>query len=201
MKQAFEIKDKKIIQAVFDRAEYGTLALSDEGKPYSVPVNFVVIEGVIYFHGAQRGRKMNIISKNIKLSFSVVENYALIPSYFSSTEGLACPATQFFKSIIVDGEAELVESREEKAKMFEALMQKLQPEGQYKAFEDEAYDKVLSATAVVKINPTEVRAKFKFGQHLDEERFSMITEYLKKRGEPLDVETLHLMESMREMNL
>ena len=52
---------------------------------------------------------MNIILKNIKLSFSVVENYALIPSYFSSTEGLACPATQFFKSIIVDGEAELVE--------------------------------------------------------------------------------------------
>jgi len=197
MKQAFEIKDKKIIQAVFDRAEYGTLALSDEGKPYSVPVNFVAIDGVIYFHGAQRGRKMNIISKNIKLSFSVVENYALIPSYFSSTEGLACPATQFFKSIIVDGEAEVVESREEKVKMFEALMQKLQPEGQYQPFDDVAYDKVLSATAVLKIDPSEISAKFKFGQHLDEERFTMILEHLKKRGEALDLETLHLMETLK----
>ena len=193
MKQVFEIKDKKIIQAVFDRAEYGTLALSDNGKPYSVPVNFVVIEGVIYFHGAQRGRKMNIISKNIKLSFSVVENYALIPSYFSSTEGLACPATQFFKSIIVDGEAEVVESREEKAKMFEALMQKLQPDGQYLPFEEAEYDTVLSATAVLKIVPNEIRAKFKFGQHLDKERVTMSLKHLEERGEALDLETLALM--------
>ena len=198
MKQVFEIKDKKIIQAVFDRAEYGTLALSDEGKPYSVPVNFVAMDGVIYFHGAKRGRKMSIISKNIKVSFSVVENYALIPSFFSSTEGLACPATQFFKSIIVDGEAEVVENREEKAKMFAALMQKLQPEGQYQPFDDEEYDKVLSATAVIKINPTEVRAKFKFGQHLDEERFSMIIEHLKKRGKALDLETVYLMETLKK---
>ena len=193
MKQVFEIKDKKIIQAVFDRAEYGTLALSDEGKPYSVPVNFVAMDGVIYFHGAKRGRKMSIISKNIKVSFSVVENYALIASYFSSTEGLACPATQFFKSIIVDGEAIVVQSREEKAKMFEALMQKLQPEGQYQPFEDEEYDKVLAATAVIKIVPSEIRAKFKFGQHLDEERFVMILKHLKERGEALDLETFALM--------
>jgi len=138
-----------------------------------------------------------MISKNIKVSFSVVESYALLPSYFSSTEGLACPASQFFKSIIVDGEAVVVEEREEKAKMFEALMQKLQPEGQYKPFEDEAYDSILKATAVVKIIPTEMRAKFKFGQHLNEERFTMIIKHLKERGEPLDLETVALMEQYR----
>ncbi len=69
MKQVFEIKDKKIIQNVFDRTEYGTLALCDEGIPYSVPVNFVAIDGLIYFHGAQKGRKMNIIFKNIINAF------------------------------------------------------------------------------------------------------------------------------------
>ena len=197
MKQVFEIRDKETIQNMLERAEYGTLALCADNKPYSVPVNFVSVNGIIYFHGAQKGRKMNIISKNINISFSVVENYSLIPSYFSSTEGLACPATQFFKSIIVDGVAEVVESREEKARMFEVLMQKLQPEGLYRSFDDEAYDKVLKATAVIKIIPTETRAKFKFGQHVTQERFKMICKHLEARGEALDLETLALMKALR----
>jgi len=64
--------------------------------PYSVPVNFVRIDDEIYFHGAKKNRKMEMIAQNPKVSFSVVENYLLILSYFSSTDALACPATQFF---------------------------------------------------------------------------------------------------------
>lgn len=197
MKQIFEMKDKVTIQQMLDRAEYGTLALCVDDHPYSVPVNFVAMEDVIYFHGAQRGRKMSIISKNMNVSFSVVENYSLIPSYFSSTEELACPATQFFKSIIVDGVAEVVESREEKAAMFEALMSKLQPEGKYRSFDDNDYDKMLKTTAVIKIIPEKLSAKFKFAQHVTEERFEMICKHLESRGEVLDLETLALMKDLR----
>ena len=197
MKKIYEIKDKKVIQSLFDRAEYGTLALCEDNKPYSVPVNFVAIDDVIYFHGLKTGRKMDMILKNINISFSVVENYSLLPSYFSTDDGSACPATQFFKSVIIDGEAVVVENREEKAKMFEALMQKLQPEGQYKSFEDKSYDKVLNATAVIKIIPSEIRAKFKFGQQVDNELFNRIIEHLKKRANNLDLETVSLMEQYR----
>jgi len=146
-----------------------------------------------FFDRAEYGT-LALCADDVPYSFSVVESYSLLPSYFSNTEGLACPATQFFKSIIIDGEAVVVESREEKAKMFEALMQKLQPESQYRSFDEEAYDKVLKATAVIKIVPTETRAKFKFGQHLNEERFDMIIKHLKERGEVLDLETVSLME-------
>ncbi len=197
MKQIFEITDEVIIRNMLERAEYGTLALCTDNKPYSVPVNFVELDGNIYFHGAQKGRKMSMISKNMNVSFSVVENYSLIPSYFSSNDGLACPATQFFKSIIVDGVVEVVESREEKAAMFEALMQKLQPEGKYKPFHIDEYDTMLKATAVLKIVPVEMSAKFKFGQHVTAERFEMICEHLEARGEKLDLETLALMKSLR----
>ena len=139
-----------------------------------------------------------MISKNINVSFSVVESYSLIPSYFSSTEDLACPATQFFKSIIVDGVAEVVKSREEKAAMFEALMQKLQPEGKYRSFDDRDYDKMLNATAVIKIVPEKLSAKFKFGQHVTEERFEMILKNLEERGDALDFETAAWMRSLRK---
>ena len=44
---------------------------------------------------------IDILKNNQFASFSVVESYSMIQSYFSSNDKLACPATQFFKSIIM----------------------------------------------------------------------------------------------------
>ena len=198
MKAAFEITDEAIIDALIDNASYGTLALSLDERPYSVPMNFVQIEGTIYFHGAKKGRKMQMLEKNPYASFSIVESHALIPSYFSSDAGLACPATHFFKSVIIDGSVEMVETSEEKGKVLSALMQKLQPEGKYRPFSDKDYEKSLNATAVYKLIPTERRAKFKFGQHLDSERFEMIITHLEARGEPIDLQTVAMMRAFKE---
>ena len=200
MKQIFEIKDKKTIYDVLDRAEYGTLALSVDNIPYAVPVNFVRIDEIIYFHGALKNKKMEMLKKNQHVSFSVVENYSLIASFFSSTDGLACPATQFFKSVSISGTSGVIEGKEEKEMMFEALMQKLQPEGKYRPFSEEAYEKALNATAVIKIVPSEIQCKFKFGQHLTQERFEMILEHLEQRDTQIDRETIELMKSQRKKN-
>ncbi len=174
MNPHFEIKNKEVIYDILNNAEYGTLALCVDDKPYAVPVNFVHIDDAIFFHGALKNRKMKILEQNPTVSFSVVENYSLIDSDFSSTDGLACPATQFFKSVSIDGTASVVKGREEKAKVFEALMQKLQPKGGYRPFNDEVYDTPIKTTAVVKIEIQHISCKFKFGQHLNEERFEMI---------------------------
>ena len=197
MNPNFEIKDKTFIYDVLDKAEYGTLALSIENKPYAVPVNFVRIEDDIYFHGALKNKKMKMLEQNPLVSFSVVENYALIDSDFSTTDGLACPATQFFKSVSIEGVAEVLESREVKAKVFEALMQKLQPKGGYKPFSDSDYDVAIKATAVVKIEIETLSCKFKFGQHLNEERFEMIVSALLERGTQIDRDTVRLMKAQK----
>ncbi len=197
MNPSFEIKDKVLVYGVLDKAEYGTLALCMDNKPYAVPVNFVRVEDDIYFHGALKNKKMKMLAQNPAVSFSVVENYALIDSDFSSTEGLACPATQFFKSVSIEGVAEVLESREVKAKVFTALMQKLQPKGGYKPFRDSEYDAAIKATAVVKIEIKTFSCKFKFGQHLNEERFEMIVSALLERGTQIDRETVRLMKAQR----
>ena len=197
MKQIFEIKDRTIIHELLDSMEYGTLAVSLNDEPYAVPVNFVRIEDDIYLHGALSNKKMKILASNPKVSFSVVQNYALIASFFSSTDGLACPATQFFKSVSIDGVVEMVERREEKAMMFEALMNKLQPEGGYKSFSDAEYDIAIRATAVVKIVAHTTRCKFKFGQHVTKERFNMILSHLEMRDTPIDKETVKMMRQLR----
>jgi len=197
MNPNFEIKDKEIIYDILDQVEYGTLALSVDDIPYAVPMNFVRIESDIYFHGALKNKKMKMLSLNPKVSFSVVESYALIDSDFSTKEGLACPATQFFKSVSMEGVATRVESREKKAKVFTALMQKLQPKGGYKSFSDSEYDSAIKATAVVKMEVGHLSCKFKFGQHLNKERFEMILSHLEKRGTKIDMRTIEIMQEQR----
>lgn len=197
MKQIFEIKDKKVIDAMMSNADYGTLAISSEDIPYSVPVNFVHTDDVIYFHGSLGGRKMKMLRANPKVSFNIIENFSLIASYFSSTEQMACPATQFFKSIVVNGEVSVIEQKEEKIKALTLLMQKLQPEGGYKAFDDSVYQKMINATAVLRIEIKELTAKFKFGQHLNQERFDMILSHLEERNSDIDKETIQMMKALR----
>ena len=199
MNPYFEITDKTLIYEVLDNAEYGTLALSIDDTPYAVPVNFVRIDDALYFHGALKNRKMKMLAQNPTVSFSVVESYALIDSDFSSTDGLACPATQFFKSVSIEGIASVVEGRDEKAKVFETLMQKLQPKGGYKPFSDNAYDTPIKTTAVVKIAIQKINCKFKFGQHLSEERFEMVVNNLLKRGTAIDKETVRVMQEQRDL--
>jgi len=199
MKPIFKIKYKAVINDLLDQAEYGTLAFCVDDLPYAVPVNFVRIESDIYFHGALNNKKMKMLSKNPKVSFSVVENYALIDSDFSTTDGLACPATQFFKSVSIEGFASVVNSRDDKAKVFTALMQKLQAKGGYKPFSDLDYDSAIKSTAVVKIEVTHISCKFKFGQNLSEERFEMILSHLEQRGTDIDKRTIEVMKAQREV--
>jgi len=193
VKKIFEIKDEEVIKEMLDSAEYGTLAICVEDKPYSLPINFVEIDGNIYFHGAKRGRKIDILRKNQFVSFSVVEPLSMIDSNFSSKDGLACPATQFFKSIIIDGVIEFIEKYDEKVNMLSTMMKKLQKEGGYRPLSEEVYKKAINATLIYKLVPNQIKAKFKFGQNLTKERFEMIVEHLELRGTEKDKITIELM--------
>ncbi len=196
MKQIFEITDKTIIKEMLHNAQYGTLAICSDNRPYSLPINFVELDDALYFHGSQKGRKIDILKQNQWASFSVVEPYSLIQSYFSSTDGLACPATHFFKSVIIDGQINFVEEYDEKVAALSALMKKLQDEGGYKPLDEDIYKKIINATTIYKLIPDVIRAKFKFGQHLSQERFEMIVKHLEERGNQKDLATVRLMKEL-----
>ena len=192
MKKVFDITDKDLIREMLNGAEYGVLALCGQ-KPYAVPVNFVYFDESIYFHGSPKGKKMRLLKANNSVSFNITTDSTIIPSYFSSTEELACPASAFFKSIIIDGEAEIIDNREAVANVFTAMMNKLQPEGKFIGFDSSKYNTQFSALSVVKINIHEISAKFKFGQNLNPQRFQMVIEHLEQRGEKIDLLTTKAM--------
>ena len=198
MKKTFEITDEKIIHNILNSTSFGTLALCVNNIPYSLPINFVHINNEVFFHGAKKGKKIDMIKNNANASFSVVEDYALLPSYFSNDKGDACPATHLFKSVIMDGYIEFIEDYDQKAQALEALMQKLQKEGKYIPLNHPMYKKAINATCLFKLVATQIKGKCKMGQQFNEERFRNVTTHLRKRATTKDLQTLQLIEGLRE---
>ena len=197
MRKVFEVTDKYMIDEVLSNSEYGTLSLCNDNKPYILPLNFVMANDEIYFHGAKKGKKIDLIKENSNASFNVVETYSLLPSYFSTDDGKACPATHLYKSIVVEGNIEFVENYDEKANALESLMKKLQKEGKYIPLSDEIYKKAINATCVYKLVSSKVSAKFGLGQNFNEERFNRVCENLTLRGTKKDLKTLELLIQFR----
>jgi uncharacterized protein len=190
----FNIKDENSINEILKECEYGTLSLISENKPYCVALNYVVYDGSIFFHGAKEGRKIEAMKNNPFASFLVVKPYSFIPSYFSDTLA-ACPATQFFASVLFEGVVSFIEDGDKKAEVLNALMQKFQEDGSYEpiAFDKAMYTKMINKTAIIELKPKNVSCKIKVGQNLNEEKKKKMIEKLKNRNSKIDNETINKM--------
>ncbi|MCL2857429.1 MAG: pyridoxamine 5'-phosphate oxidase family protein [Oscillospiraceae bacterium] len=70
---------------IMNRAEYGVLSTTSEnGYPYGVPVNFLFLDGSIYFHSALEGHKLDNIALGNKASFCVVTDVSLMADTFNT---------------------------------------------------------------------------------------------------------------------
>jgi len=199
MQKIVTITDKAIINDILNSATYGVMALCSDNIPYSIPFNFVELNGSIYFHGSKKGKKIDIIKENSSASFSVVEEYSLIPSYFVTNSGDASPSSHLFSSVILDGKIELVEDYNEKVQGFKALMEKYQPEGKYKPLNNKTmYEKIINATGMFKLIPENISGKVKLGQNWKKEKFEKAIIHLQERGTKKDVNTIKKMKQLQE---
>jgi nitroimidazol reductase NimA-like FMN-containing flavoprotein (pyridoxamine 5'-phosphate oxidase superfamily) len=99
---------------VMMRCANGTLAcIGDDDYPYSVPVSYVYYNEKIYFHSAKAGHKIDAISKNGKVSFSVIDEDTIVSEEY----------TTYFRSAIAFGKARRAEG-DEWVEAFKALVEK-----------------------------------------------------------------------------
>lgn len=184
------------IEAFLRHMSFGFLGTHSETPyPNIVPLNFVWYREALYFHSSRLGQKIKELRQNNKVTFCVADEVALIPSYFTS-EKLACPATAFFKSVLIYGAAEFVGDMDEKIGALSAFMEKLQPEGGYEPFsaDDAEYRRQVKSVMVTKIVPEGISAKFKFGQNRTEEEWTKVRDGLLRRNKPKDAEAVQAME-------
>lgn len=190
----FDVKDEKSINEVLGICEYGTLSLISNNKPYCVALNFVYFEGSIYFHGSNEGKKIDTIKENPNGAFLVVQPYSTIPSHFFDTIA-ACPATQFFASVFLEGTLSFVENGDRKALVLNALMQKLQKEGGYEeiVYDKAMYTKMIDKVTVIQLKLQNISCKIKVGQNLNDEKREKLLEKLENRASKVDKQTVKQM--------
>jgi nitroimidazol reductase NimA-like FMN-containing flavoprotein (pyridoxamine 5'-phosphate oxidase superfamily) len=114
-------KDRAITEdeamALLNKAEYGVLStITENEKPYGVPLNFCVIDHSIYFHCAVEGQKIDNIKKNKSVSFCAVGITEILPDKFGTK----------YESAIVTGEVEEVFGTN-KQMALEGLLHKYSP--------------------------------------------------------------------------
>lgn len=109
--------DQKEAMELLSRGAFGTLStVGEDGYPYGLPVNYVVMGGRIYIHGAKEGQKLRNIGYSDKVSFSVVGHTMIVPEEFSTN----------YESAVVYGRA-LHITDEEKGKALFAFIEKYSP--------------------------------------------------------------------------
>lgn len=192
----FDIKDENSIKEVLESCEYGTLSLINGEKPYCVALNFVYFKGSIYFHGSSEGKKIETIKANSNGAFLAVNPYSIIPSHFFDTVA-ACPATQFFSSVFIEGALSFIENSDEKAEVLNALMNKLQKEGGYEeiSYNKPMYTKMIDKVMVIELKPENISCKIKVGQNLNDEKRDKLFEKLENRSSKVDMQTIKEMKN------
>lgn len=119
MRRTRQALPREACEDILRRQGTGVLAVhGDEGYPYAVPLNFVYLDGRLYFHCAKAGHKLDAIAGNEKVSFCVIGH----------DEVLAEKLTTLYRSVIVFGRASVVEDAGEKRAAVTALSQKLAPD-------------------------------------------------------------------------
>jgi hypothetical protein len=145
------------------------------GYPQIIPMNFVYVKnnsddtqtgtkgtGAIYMHSHPVGEKLENMKRNSKVGFEVDSHICFLPSYyFHPTD--ASQADTLYVSIVIKGNASIVENNTEKAMALNALMQKYQKEGGYESLSPQMGS--VKEVAVLKVVPEQIRGKYKIGQH------------------------------------
>ena len=171
--------------------------MTRDGYPRTVPVNFALWREAVYFHGSLEGEKAEAFARADKLTFCVYQPLARTPSYWRS-QNYACPASQYYRSVLIRGRGRMIEDVQEKAGALQALMEKHQPEGRFERIEPDSalYKKALSETAIFRIEPARIECKVKIGQSLSPEVRQLVVAELLKRNRPGDRVTAQMMKDL-----
>jgi nitroimidazol reductase NimA-like FMN-containing flavoprotein (pyridoxamine 5'-phosphate oxidase superfamily) len=171
-----EIKSLSNMISFLNEQRVGRVASIDEqGYPQIIPMNFVYVKndlidtqsdnkniGAVYMHSHPIGEKIENIKRNSKVGFEVDSYVCFLPSYyFHPTD--ASQADTLYISVVIKGNAAIVQDPDEKANALNALMKKYQKEGGYESLSSKMGS--VREVTVLKVVPDQIRGKYKIGQH------------------------------------
>ncbi|HZO10535.1 MAG TPA: pyridoxamine 5'-phosphate oxidase family protein [Nitrososphaeraceae archaeon] len=190
-----EIKSLSNMISFLNEERVGRVASIDEqGYPQIIPMNFVYVKndlidtqsdnkniGAVYMHSHPIGEKIENIKRNSKVGFEVDSYVCFLPSYyFHPTD--ASQADTLYISVVIKGNAAIVNDPDEKANALNALMKKYQKEGRYEPLSSNMGS--VREVTVLKVVPDQIHGKYKIGQHwIPRYRLKMARNIIQREGE------------------
>ncbi len=144
------------IEAIIKECDVCYLAMTDDDLvPYIVPMNFGYADGWLYFHGDEQGRKMELLRKEPIVSIAMSTGHEL----FHRHETVACSYGMEYKSVVLEGKAEIIEDFDQKLAALKVIMH------QYTQNEFSFSTPAVKNVAVFKVPLTASRGKI-YGRHI-----------------------------------
>ena len=134
--------------AILKKGDHGTLSVNgDDGYPYAVPINYIVVNDKVYLHSAPYGYKMECLEKSKKCCFSVIVSAQILPSKITAA----------FESVIITGDVAIVTDEAEKRTALEAFVTQKHPG--YEEIGFKMIDKLFHKTALLRVDAQEMTGK------------------------------------------
>lgn len=136
---------------IFDESDYATLSMCrKDGTPYAVQLSCVRSGYDLYFHCAQEGEKIEVMSENSAVFVSAVKTYEIVEDCY----------TVHYSSVHMEGIVEEVLDEDEKKLALHIICQRFAPSKE--ADFERTILKGLPATAIYKIRVHHITGKKKY---------------------------------------
>ncbi|MGY3677643.1 FMN-binding negative transcriptional regulator [Streptomyces sp. TE33382] len=174
--------------------DFGQLSVNGPpGEPPAVaPTHFTSYDGDLLIHLARPNPVWAAMEHDPNVTFTVIGDYACIPGPWRAKPGTppfdGVP-TSYYAAVQFTCRAHLVDAPEAKAELLRRRLAHFQPDGDHApvAVDQPPYDRMLSGIRGLRLQATDVRAKFKYDDHKPVEQRAGVADRLTERGQNLDV--------------
>ncbi|WP_327294045.1 MULTISPECIES: FMN-binding negative transcriptional regulator [unclassified Streptomyces] len=181
---------------IADGHDFGILSVNGlPGQaPVVVPTHFTADGSTLLIHLARPNPVWKTVEADPNVTFTVTSDYAFIPGPWRAkpdippTDGVP---TSYYAAVQFTGRATIIDDPEAKARLLRHQMIHFQPEGDHAPIEVDQppYGRMLPAIRGLRLDVTEVRAKFKYDDHKPVEQRTGNARRLTERGTGLDAPT------------
>ncbi|MBQ8604037.1 MAG: pyridoxamine 5'-phosphate oxidase family protein [Oscillospiraceae bacterium] len=136
--------DSMAVDRLLTESAVGRIStIGADGYPYTVSVHYVYDGRAVYFHGLPKGEKLDNIRANSKVCFEVSGMKSILSP---ADESNICTADTEYESVVIRGNAYILENFEEKKAVLQKIVEKYLP-----GAVNPMPEKRIQGTAVVKV--------------------------------------------------
>jgi nitroimidazol reductase NimA-like FMN-containing flavoprotein (pyridoxamine 5'-phosphate oxidase superfamily) len=153
--------DREAVHRILDEGFICHVGFAVEGRPFVIPTGYARVDDTLFIHGSQASRMLRAAGQGIDICLTVtlLDGLVLARSAFHHSMN--------YRSVVVFGQATVVEEREAKLAALRALSEQIIP-GRWDEVRGPS-EAEMKATVVLSLPLAEVSAKIRTGPPIDDE--------------------------------